>query len=125
MYEYPFQDVNNFCVKCEHLEKAYFEKENNALTFQTLGKMREMCTKCRGGAWSNSTRGIYKADAILGAYSPPKRVLPLGKGRKSKIPVNVVKAIIKQAEEGVSFREIARRTGYSVPTISKVVRNRF
>jgi len=122
MYKYPLQDINNFCNRCEVLKRAYIEKENGELTKQTLGELREACTKCRGGAWSNCKRGIYKGDAILGAYSPTKRVLPPGKGRHSTIPKSAIQAILRQYMEGCSCREIARRTGYSVPTISKIIK---
>ncbi len=122
MYEYPLQSINDFCNQCEILERAYAEKENGELTKQTLGELREACTKCRGGAWKNNKRGIYKGDAILGAYSPSKRSLPPGKGRHSIIPESAIQAILRQSREGHSCREIARRTGYSVPTVSKIIK---
>lgn len=128
MYEYPLQDVSKFCDKCKYLKKAITEKEAKKLSSQTLGDFRKACTTCRGGAWSNKYRGIYKADAILGAYMGAyklcKKILPPGKGRKSIIPANTIKSILKQYDEGLSAREIARRTGYSHPTILKVIQQR-
>lgn len=121
MYEIPLQDVMDFCRKCDLFKKAYLEKENGQLSTDTLGDLRKKCTCCRG----IGNNGIYKADAllgVLGAISPSKRVLPAGKGRRSVIPKSVIAAILEQNKQGLSAREIARRTGYSQPTISKIIK---
>jgi len=123
MYKRPYQDVNKFCGKCKLLQIAHNEQAQGKLTMQTLGDLRVQCTKCRT-SYSSTNKGIYKADAILGAYIPPKAKLPPGKGKRSIIPETTIKAILKQIEEGISRREVARRTGLSVSTISRIYKKR-
>ncbi len=120
MYEFPLQDPNNFCAKCEWLKKAYAEKQEGVLTRKTLGDMRIACTKCRG-AWSKPMNGIYKADAILGAYKPSKPVLPVGKGRQPVLARKYGAIIQNLKNEGMSQRKIARVVGISLVSVNKIL----
>ena len=116
MYKEPLQDVNVHCAKCELLKLTHEKKVNGTMTMDDLGKLREKCTIC-----SPTRGGIYKADSNLGAYKPqtsPK--LPEGKGRTSLISKNTIEAVLKQIKEGVSYNDIAERTGLSKSTISRI-----
>ena len=116
MYKEPLQDVNIHCAKCELLQTTYEKKVNGTMTQKDLGKLRKKCTIC-----SPTRGGIYKADSNLGAYKPqtsPK--LPKGKGKTSLIPKSTIEAVQKQIKEGVSYSDIAERTGLSKSTISRI-----
>lgn len=115
MYETPLQDVNVYCEKCKLLKATYEKMIEDKITKEDLGDLRKKCTKCK-----TSKDGIYKADAILGAYNPKKNKLPVGKGKSSLITKKNKEAILEQIKQGISYREISRRTGYSIATISRI-----
>ena len=115
MYTENFQDVEEYCGKCLNLQKIYEKKKTNTMTLDDLGKFRYICSYCRLNA------GIFKGDAILGAYMLKKDTkLPKGKGRSSVIPAGTVEAILEQIEQGVSYKVIAERTGISESTIYRI-----
>lgn len=113
MYETEFQDVNKHCKKCKLLEETYEKLEKGTMTSDDLGDLRKECTNCK-----RSKSGIYKADAILGAYS--KKKPPKGGKRKSRINSKNKEAVLKLIKKGVKYREIAELTGFSISEISRM-----
>ena len=144
MYKVAFRNVEEYCLKCKKMKKMLdnvkkikkmlqqenkevsIEKLLGAISLDDLGDLRVKCTGCKCGI-----EGIYKADAIITALIlleieeiKKKPVLSVGTGRKSTIKKETKEAIYRQIDEGISYKVIAQRTGWSEKTIYRLNKER-
>lgn len=109
MQDTPIQKFEEICGNCEVMQKALSSSENI-----TPGVARATCSNCRK---------IYKFDALFRVL---KRQEPFGgkrnKGKKSKITIHEKQVIKSLRDDGLSYRQIGEKLGYSKNTIARILK---